>query len=280
MTIGIPVYNVGRFIGHTIKSILKQTYSNFELIIIDDGSTDNTIEEVMKFNDPRIKLIVDCENHGISYRLNQQIDLAKGKYFVRMDGDDLMFPDRVEKEVAYLEAYPDVDVVGSGAVIIDDDNNIIGQRRGCNSHKCIKDYVTTPRFIHPTVCGRVEWFRKFKYKEEYNGVEDCNLWLRGAVEDSSYYTIQMPLIFYRDPEIFKLRTYLRRLAQARKMFWSERKIIRSNRFLFTYNMKSYVRSIAACMLSFVNLDWIMIKHRNEPFEVDQRTNSILNDISH
>ena len=77
VTIGIPCYNVGKFISLSIKSVLMQTYTNFELIITDDGSTDNTVEEIRKFKDPRIKIIVDGENHGISYRLNQQIDMAK-----------------------------------------------------------------------------------------------------------------------------------------------------------------------------------------------------------
>ena len=80
VTIGIPCYNVGRFIALSIKSVLAQTYTNFELIITDDGSTDNTVDEIRKFNDSRIKLIVDGENHGISYRLNQQIDMAKGDF--------------------------------------------------------------------------------------------------------------------------------------------------------------------------------------------------------
>ena len=273
VTIGIPTYNVGRFIGQTIKSIVGQTHTNFELIITDDGSTDNTVEEIRKFKDSRIKLIVDGENHGISYRLNQQINLAKGKYFVRMDGDDLMFPDRVEKEVAYLEQHPKVDVVGAGAVIIDDDNNIIGQRQGHNNHRCIKDYATAPCFIHPTVCGKVDWFRKYKYKEEFNGVEDCNLWLRGAADGSNYYTMQMPLMFYRDPEVFKLRTYLKRLAQARKMLLSERGLIQDDVFLVMYNTKSYVKVLIACVLSFFKLDRIMIKRRNDPFR-DENHNTI------
>ena len=122
VTIGIPCYNVGRFIALSIKSVLAQTYTNFELIITDDGSTDNTVDEIRKFNDSRIIMIVDGENHGISYRLNQQIDMAKGYIFIRMDGDDIMFPNRVEKQVKYLQEHPNIDVVGTGAVIIDDEN--------------------------------------------------------------------------------------------------------------------------------------------------------------
>ena len=190
VTIGIPVYNVALFIEHTLKSVLNQSYTNFELIITDDGSADNTVEVIRSFNDPRITLIVDDENHGISYRLNQQIDLAKGKYFVRMDGDDLMFPDRVEKQVRYLEEHPDVDVVGAGAVIINNENQIIGMR--INKINCKKptDAIKTIPFIHPTVTGKIEFFRRHKYDEELSGVEDKDLWCRGVVDsvyDVMYY---------------------------------------------------------------------------------------------
>ena len=77
VTIGIPVYNCKDYIALAVKSVLNQTYTNFELIITDDGSTDGTLDILKQFEDPRIILIVDGENHGISYRLNQQIDLAK-----------------------------------------------------------------------------------------------------------------------------------------------------------------------------------------------------------
>lgn len=142
VTIGIPCYNVGRFIALSIKSVLAQTYTNFELIITDDGSTDNTIEEIRKFNDSRIKLIVDGENHGISYRLNQQIDMAKGDFFIRMDGDDIMFPNRVEEQVRFLYSHPNVDVVGSSIVVVDDETKIIGFRKYKTPFKrCFKRFV-------------------------------------------------------------------------------------------------------------------------------------------
>lgn len=78
VTVGIPVYNGARHIRHSIESVLNQTYTDFELIVTDDGSTDETLEVLKSFNDPRLKIISDGENHGISYRLNQQISLAGG----------------------------------------------------------------------------------------------------------------------------------------------------------------------------------------------------------
>lgn len=261
VTIGIPTYNVGRFIGQTLKSVLQQTYTDFELIITDDGSTDNTVDEIKKFNDPRIKLIVDGENHGISYRLNQQIDLAKGKYFVRMDGDDLMFPDRVEKEVTYLERHPEVDVVGAGAVIIDDENNIIGIRQNTIKCKIPEDVINNTPFIHPTVCGKTEFFKKYKYDEELSGVEDKDLWCRGLV-DSTYDVIPEFLMFYRDPLKFKLKTYLGRKKKGRKQVIMRWRLFESKIPALKYIVDSLVKSIGAWVLCKMGKESRFIAKRN------------------
>lgn len=279
VTIGIPTYNVGRFINQTIKSILAQTYSNFELVITDDGSTDNTVEEIKKFNDPRIKLIVDGENRGISYRLNQQINLAKGKYFVRMDGDDLMFPNRVEKEVAYMEQHPDVDVVGTGAVIIDNDNNIIGQRLGKINCSKPEDIFNGETFIHPTVCGKTEFFKKYHYEERLCGVEDKDLWCRGSV-DSSYDIIQEPLLFYRDPLKFKLKTYLSRKKKGRKQVVMRWELFGSKTTALKYIVDSLVKSVGAWGLCIMGIESRFIANRNSDVTIALRNryNSILQQV--
>ncbi len=179
ITVGIPVYNGERFIYKAIKSVLDQTYTNFELIVTDDGSADNTLQILNSFNDPRLKVVSDGKNRGIAYRLNQQIEMAQGEYFVRMDGDDLMFPYRLEKQVGVLNSDPEVDVVGGQAVIIGEENELLGKRNvdKCN-YKGDNDYFLSARFIHPTVAGRIEWFKKWRYRDEMSGNEDLDLWIR------------------------------------------------------------------------------------------------------
>ncbi len=152
ITIGIPVYNCESFIALAVRSVLDQTYKNFELIITDDGSKDKTVDILHHFDDPRIIIISDGENHGIVYRLNQQIKLAKGKYFVRMDGDDIMFPDRIERQVAFLETHKEVDVVGGSAVIIGDDNEILVKGKTVTSGYYNKPEATAAAFVDG-------WFR-------------------------------------------------------------------------------------------------------------------------
>ena len=261
VTIGIPVYNVGQFIGLTLKSVLSQTFTNFELIITDDGSTDNTVEIIRLFKDPRIRLFADGENRGISYRLNQQIDLAKGKYYVRMDGDDVMFPNRVEKEVYYLEEHPEVDVVGTGAVIIDEDNNIIGQRSSQVNCTRPEDVINNTPFIHPTVCGKIEYFRNYKYDEMLNGVEDKDLWCRGLV-GSVYACIPEPLLFYRDPLKLKLSTYLSRQKKGRKQVFLRWHLFNQKLPAIKYVKDTYVKSIIAWVLCKLGAESLLVAKRN------------------
>lgn len=262
VTIGIPCYNVGRFIALSIRSVLMQTYTNFELIITDDGSTDNTVDEIRKFNDSRIKLSVDGENCGISYRLNQQIDMAKGNIFIRMDGDDIMFPNRVEEQVKYLQEHPNVDVIGAGAVIIDDDNTIIGLRQGEISVKNPEDAINNSVFIHPTVAGRLSFFKKYKYDEELSGVEDKDLWCRG-LQDSIFEFIQEPLIFYRDPLKFKLSTYLSRKKKGRMQVLKRWPLFRDKRPAVKYILDSYAKCIGAYILCKIGKESRFIAQRNE-----------------
>lgn len=263
VTIGIPCYNVGQYIALAIKSVLAQTYTNFELIITDDGSTDNTVEEIKKFKDPRIKLIVDGRNRGISYRLNQQIDMAMGEFFIRMDGDDLMFPNRVEKQINYLLQHPETDVVGSNAVIIDDKNNILGIREKVKDVKSINNLFISTRFMHPTVTGRTQWFKKWKYREEFSGCEDFDLWIR-SFGNSCFADLKEPLMFYRDPLHFKLKTYIFRQFRIIQCDWKLRNYMRGYRIFFYCVLKAILSSVIVCVLNIIGKDSIMIKRRNRP----------------
>lgn len=277
ITIGIPVYNCESFIALAVRSVLDQTYKNFELIITDDGSKDKTVDILHHFDDPRIIIISDGENHGIVYRLNQQIKLAKGKYFVRMDGDDIMFPDRIERQVAFLETHKEVDVVGGSAVIIGDDNEIIGMRGYVKG----EDVYTCTGFIHPTVCAKIEFFRKYKYRDELKGIEDFDLWTRSN-KVAIFKILNDPVLFYRDPLKFKLKTYLFRQEQCRNGLrnWLQESLITRN----IYNkmlLLAYLKSILAICMHVIKCDSYMIKRRNQscPLDMKLRYQTLLNQIT-
>jgi glycosyltransferase involved in cell wall biosynthesis len=113
VTVLMPVYNSDSFVKEAIDSILKQTYTHFEFLIINDGSTDATEEIIKSIHDPRIILVNHPHNQGLIAALNNGLDRAKGKYIVRIDGDDISLPQRIEKQVFELERNPEIGVIGS-----------------------------------------------------------------------------------------------------------------------------------------------------------------------
>ena len=268
VTIGIPVYNSEKFLIQAIDSVLKQSYEHFELIITDDGSTDCSLSIAQSFKDNRIKVISDGQNRGISYRLNQQIQLAKGEYFARMDADDIMHPKRIEEQVHFMMEHPQTDIVGSAVCVIDDNNQILGYRKA--SHKKTQaEALQGAVFVHPSVLGRTGWFKQHLYKEEFIGMEDYELWIR-TIEKSSFAYIDDILLFYRDPLKFKLKTYLFRQKQLRNFFRNEGKTYFSPSTIEKEIFKSHLKSFVSSTLSFFKLDKLMIRQRNYPFQEHEK----------
>ncbi len=177
ITVLMPVYNCENYIFEAVESILKQTYHNFELIIIDDCSTDNTIAKIKEFTDDRIHLIQKEKNSGHTNSLNFGLQIAKGKYIARMDGDDISLPMRFEKQVSFLEANEDVVLCGT-------QYKVIGTEKVCNhplSHDEIKVKLLLGSYIaHPTVMFKKEFFdnHNLSYNSEMEPAEDYDLWSR------------------------------------------------------------------------------------------------------
>lgn len=209
VTIGVPAYNAGTTIGAMIASVLGQSYGNWELLIVDDGSKDDTVSVAKSFEDSRIKVFSDGENRKIAARLNQLVGMASGRFFARMDADDEMLPDRLERQVGYLLAHPEVDVLGGGAIIIDETGTVLGVRN------VVAAPMEVSSFIHPTVMGKTEWFRNNRYDERFSGCEDSELWLR-AKKSSAFHLLDGAVIRYRDSLNFNLSQYLFRETQGMK----------------------------------------------------------------
>jgi len=264
--VGIPVWNGERYIRESIASVLAQTYTDFELIVTDDGSTDKTMEIVREFDDPRMVVVCDGMHKGLATRLNEQIAMAHGQYFARMDADDVMLPERLARQMAFVALHPETDVVGSSAIVIDEEGRHIGYRGGCNWKRGKNrqpgdlGYVTTSSFMHPTVMARTEWFRKYYYNPVCEGCEDLDLWSR-SVADSHFYSLVEPLMLYRDPHLLDLKTYLYRRRQERYVL----RINRERQSALTYNTKvirSYAKSAATWTLSKIGLGNWVVKSRN------------------
>lgn len=195
VSIGMPVYNKEPYLGLAIKSVLAQSLTNFELIICNDGSTDNSEKTILSFNDNRIKYIKNDFNQGISACLNHIISISKGKYFARMDADDIMFPDRLKIQLKHLEKHTYLDVIGASAIIINDNHQIVGKYSSDEFFTLKKSFFKSV-FVHPTVMGHLKWFQNNCYNPDVNGAEDFDLFLR-TFNTSKFQNLQVPLMFYR-----------------------------------------------------------------------------------
>ena len=137
VSIVIPVHNGEKYIKESIDSCLAQTYSNIEIIVVDDKSTDSTLEILKEYGE-KIKVFPVEKQNGLGNVINIGIRASKGKYIARMDADDIMCPDRIEKQVAYLENNPSCVAVGGQIDIIDADSNITGHREYAQNDKDLK----------------------------------------------------------------------------------------------------------------------------------------------
>lgn len=262
VSVGIPVYNGEHYIRKAVESVLSQTYTDFELIVTDDGSTDNTLQILNSIKDPRLIVVSDGKKRGIAYRLNQQIDMAHGEFFARMDADDMMMPHRLERQIKVLRDDAAVDVVGSEAVIIGEHDELLG-KRGVNPEmfRTSNDYFRSARFIHPTIMGRLAWFRKWRYNEKMSGNEDLDLWIRSR-KDSGFYDIHEPLMFYRDPYRFRLQTYTFRQKRFLKCAWALRHYMESPSFFLSCILRGLAATILAFLLTLLGKEEYMIARRN------------------
>ena len=120
----MPVYNGDKFLAKAVNSILNQTFNNFEFIIINDGSTDNSLTILKSFNDKRINIINNTENKGITFALNKGLKSAKGKYIARQDQDDISDPNRFLLQIEYLEKH-NIDLVDTNFIFIDENDHYI-----------------------------------------------------------------------------------------------------------------------------------------------------------
>lgn len=188
----MPVYNTKEeYLREAIESILNQTFTDFEFIIINDGSTNNSEEVILSYNDKRIKYYRQ-KNQGIANSLNNGLDVACGEYIARMDSDDISLPTRLEKEVNILDYNSNINIVGAFYEIFPKKNIIITPEVPKYT-----DLIKSCCIGHPTVMFRQKDFEKYnlRYNPEYK-CEDYELWSR-AIRYLSFYNIQEVLLKYR-----------------------------------------------------------------------------------
>lgn len=180
-TVLIPVYNCAKYIAEALESVLFQKYTDYELLIIDDGSTDDTIKIIKTIKDSRIVLLKNTKNRGIVYTLNKGLSLAKGKYIVRMDGDDIVLGNRLEAQIDFLKNNPDFGIVGGWYRVINEEGKIIDTVEGETDYRDAQlSLLFRNQFTHSAVTMRTDLAKQLKYDPEFQYCEDYDLWVRFA----------------------------------------------------------------------------------------------------
>jgi glycosyltransferase involved in cell wall biosynthesis len=190
----MPAYNAEKYLNEAIDSILKQTYTNFEFIIINDGSSDGSEAIILSYDDERICYVKNDSNLKISETLNKGIALAKGKYIARMDADDISHPERLATQVSFMDVNPEVDVCGTSLEIFGNGEDVWQYP---STHEEIKAALLfNSALVHASIIAKKRVFESCSYHAENNGAEDYHLWVE-LIDNMVFINIPEVLYKYR-----------------------------------------------------------------------------------
>ncbi len=265
ISIGIPFYNCEKFLEFAILSVLNQTYRNWELILVDDGSTDDSLAIAQRFSklDNRIRVVSDGLNKKLPYRLNQIISISKFEYIARMDADDIMDPYRLEKQLNFLLKNNNYDLVSSSIYSIDTENNILGKRIA--SINLSKETLLNGNYqiVHPSLFGRKSWFQRNQYDISFDRAEDYELWLRSILKDDfKIYISEECLLFYRELGNLTKEKLINSYKTTHKIFEKQKSNIPRISFIKGVCLNS-LKILIVNFLFAMKLESILSKRRND-----------------
>lgn len=190
----MSVYNGQKYLKQSIDSILNQTFTDFEFLIINDGSTDSTSTILNQYNDPRISIVSNQKNIGLTKSLNNGLKLAKGEYIARMDADDISQPRRLEKQLNYFDRNPETVVLGTGYSIIDSNSERIGEKF-FPEKPTTSDFFIENQIVHGSVMFKKSIIINLGgYNENFRYVQGYDLWLKVS---KKYQIWNIPEILYK-----------------------------------------------------------------------------------
>jgi glycosyltransferase involved in cell wall biosynthesis len=267
VSIAMPVRNNQRTIGAAIRSIINQTYSDWELLLIDDGSSDNTVRIAEEFSDSRIKILSDGSSLGLAARLNQAIQLSNADFFARMDGDDVSYPRRLELQVRYLQEHPRVDVVGTGMLVYDPSGRVLGKRVGPTSHAaiCARPASGFP-LAHATFVGRTSFFKKYKYRASAIKSQDQDLLLR-AYRHSEFANI--PEVLYGVCEELNLKKLMKSRYFFARSVWRELGLHQQQWRAVPAIVEQLLKSLVDAVAMGTGLNHRLLRHRARPVSAEE-----------
>jgi glycosyltransferase involved in cell wall biosynthesis len=228
VTVLMPVYNAERFLRQAVHSILSQTFDDLELLAVDDGSTDSSLSIIEGYGDPRIRVVGTSRNLGHTHALNRGLRECRGELIARMDADDVSLPTRLERQVAFMQANPNVALVGTWAELIDEHGRVFHEvKLPCDPVEVRRTLISGNCFYHSSVMFRRDAvIASGSYRLDYS--EDYDLWLRLAARHEVA-NIPEVLLRYRvhgeQVSLKKFRTQRRAGLKAREAMiplWREK----------------------------------------------------------
>lgn len=273
LTIGLPFYNNENTLADAIKSVLVQTYKDWELILTDDGSTDRSLEIATEFagRDERIKIISDGVNKGLSFRLNQISELTHSEYLARMDADDMMMPEKLEKQMKTLLNDNTIDVIDTVAYIINEKEEPVGMRGAWDISKWDRKKVLKKGLLfHPTVIAKTEWFKKNQYdvSENFYRSEDLELWCR-TFGTTIFSRVYEPLFIYREGKV-NVKNYTASAQSTRNILRLYKNDVITYREFYLETFKSYFKSALYRLFAFFDIHNILSATRNNKLDYVQK----------
>jgi glycosyltransferase involved in cell wall biosynthesis len=266
ITVGIPIYNAENYLSDAIKSILAQSYPFWELILVDDGSTDNSLKIAQEFaeKDKRIRVISDGLNKKLPARLNQIIREAKYDYIARMDADDIIAANRFEKQIEFLRNNQNFDLVSTGLLSLKNNLDLVGYRIPYPlKHITLNDAVLgTTGIIHASIMAKKSWYFRNLYNEENRLAEDYELWLNAYLrKDLNVGFIDEPLYFYREEQNIKLEKMIRAYETQISIIKDLNNSSLSGVNKFKYIFKLQQKKILVKVLFLMKADFLLHKRR-------------------
>ena len=261
VSIAIPFFNAEHVLKDSIRSVFSQTHKDWELILIDDGSTDGSLGIARSIDDPRVRVYSDGKNMRLATRLNQISTLARHDYIARMDADDLMVPERIERLLSILVLHPNHDLVSCGTYSVDASLQLLGQRG-----QDIDDFSSsglvrkTQKFLHAGLIARKSWYLRNKYDESLPVGQDSELWLRAAkAGDFNALSIAEPLYIYREEG----NVTKRKLLAAYRLERSHLATFLEGRFArWTYIAKSWCKTGVVTLLDRLGALHLLLRRRH------------------
>ncbi|NTW53987.1 MAG: glycosyltransferase [Chlorobaculum sp.] len=227
VSILMPVYNGEKHLREAIDSMLCQNFSDFEFIIIDDGSSDHSIDIIKSYTDKRIQLFCNQSNCGIIKSLNKGLQIVQGEYIIRMDCDDISLPDRISKQVHFMDANQNIGISGTGMHVFKNGKNKYIRTQPVHDTELKVSLLFHTCFFHPTVIIRKSVIEGHWYPDDLMHVEDYNFWVYMS-DKTTFGNLEDVLLLYRihDNQISTTKDFIQtentryiRLAYLNKIFY-------------------------------------------------------------